>query len=182
MAAGDAAKTADLLRRATVYPHSLVEGKLAGAQENDIYYYLGLAKRQLGHDEAARAAFEKASVGLSEPVGMMYYNDQPPEMIFYQGLAHRALGDENGARSRFHKLIGYAEQHLRDHIRIEYFAVSLPDLQIFEEDLDVRNRFHCLFMRGLGLWVWARQRRPTPASPRPGSWMSATPAYACTAG
>ena len=25
------------------------------------------------------------------------------------------------------------------------------DLQIFEEDLDVRNRVHCLFMRGLGL-------------------------------
>ena len=82
---------------------------------------------------------------------MMYYNDQPPEMIFYQGLAHRALGDEAGALSRFNKLVDYAEQHLNDHVKIDYFAVSLPDLQIFEEKLDVRNQVHCLFMRGLGL-------------------------------
>ena len=82
---------------------------------------------------------------------MMYYNDQPPEMIFYQGLAHRALGDENGARSRFNKLIAYAEKHLDDEVKIDYFAVSLPDLQIFEEDLNIRNRVHCLFMRGLGM-------------------------------
>ena len=147
----DAAKAADLLRQATVYPHNLGEGKLAGAQENDIYYYLGLAERALGHEEEAEACLRKASVGLSEPAGMMYYNDQPPEMIYYQGLAHRALGDEDGARSRFNKLIDYAEQHLTDHVKIDYFAVSLPDLQIFEEDLDIRNRVHCLFMRGLGL-------------------------------
>ena len=141
----------ELLQRATVYPHNLGEGKLAGAQENDIYYYMGLAERSMGHENAACAAFEKAGVGLSEPAGMMYYNDQPPEMIFYQGLAHRALGDENGARSRFNKLIAYAEKHLDDEVKIDYFAVSLPDLQIFEEDLNIRNRVHCLFMRGLGM-------------------------------
>ena len=151
LAAGDAAKAVELLQRATVYPHNLGEGKLAGAQENDIYYYMGLAERRLGHEDAARAAFEKAGVGLSEPAGMMYYNDQPPEMIFYQGLAHRALGDENGARSRFNKLIAYAEKHLNDEVKIDYFAVSLPDLQIFEENLNIRNRVHCLFMRGLGM-------------------------------
>ena len=151
LAAGDAEKAVELLQRATVYPHNLGEGKLAGAQENDIYYYLGIAERKLGHGDAAHAAFEKAGVGLSEPAGMMYYNDQPPEMIFYQGLAHRALGDEHGARSRFNKLIDYAEKHLTDIVKIDYFAVSLPDLQIFEDDLDIRNRVHCLFMRGLGL-------------------------------
>lgn len=151
LAAGDAQKAAGLLRRATVYPHSLGEGKLAGAQENDIYYYLGLAERRLGNAQESERCLKKACVGLGEPAGMMYYNDQPPEMIFYQGLAHRALGDEHGALGRFNKLVDYAEQHLQDHVKIDYFAVSLPDLQIFEEDLDVRNRVHCLFMRGLGL-------------------------------
>lgn len=151
LASGDANRAAELLRRATVYPHSLGEGKLAGAQENDIYYYLGLAERALGRPEEAQSCLRKAAVGLAEPAGMMYYNDQPPEMIFYQGLARRALGDEAGALSCFNKLVDYAEQHLDDHVKIDYFAVSLPDLQIFEEDLDVRNRVHCLFMRGLGL-------------------------------
>ena len=148
---GDAAGARDYLRRATEYPHSLGEGKLAGAQENDVYYYLGLAERALGNEPAAADCLRKAAVGLSEPAGMMYYNDQPPETIFYQGLAHRALGDEAGALSRFNKLVDYAERHLNDHVKIDYFAVSLPDLQIFEEDLDIRNRVHCLFMRGLGL-------------------------------
>lgn len=144
-------KALGFLKQATVYPDNLGEGKLSGSQENDIYYYMGLAEKELGHIKKSNEYFKKASRGLSEPIGMMYYNDQPPEMIFYQGLAHRALGDENGALSRFHKLIDYAEQHLYDHVRIEYFAVSLPDLQIFEDDLDERNRVHCLFMRGLGL-------------------------------
>lgn len=37
-----------------------------------------------------------------------------------------------------------------DPIRIDYFAVSLPDLLVFDQDLDLRNRIHCLYMTGLG--------------------------------
>lgn len=81
---------------------------------------------------------------------MMYYNDQPADMILYQGLAARALGDETHARSRFHKLIAYAEKHYYDEVKIDYFAVSLPDLQLFEDDLTLRNRAHCEFLIGLG--------------------------------
>ena len=82
---------------------------------------------------------------------MMYYNDQPPEMIYYQGLAYRALGDEEQAVERFRKLEDYGKKHIGDVIKIDYFAVSLPDLLIFEENLDERNRKHCLFMTSLGL-------------------------------
>jgi hypothetical protein len=32
---------------------------------------------------------------------------------------------------------------------IEYFATSLPDLLLFEDDLEKRNRVECLFLRGL---------------------------------
>lgn len=35
-------------------------------------------------------------------------------------------------------------------MKIDYFAVSLPDLLIFEEDLNRKNVSHCLFMKGLG--------------------------------
>lgn len=93
----------------------------------------------------------KACYGESEPVGMMYYNDQPPEMIYYQGLAYRKLGDEEQAVQRFCKLVDYGKEHIGDEIKIDYFAVSLPDLLIFEEDLKERNRKHCLFMMSLGL-------------------------------
>lgn len=37
-----------------------------------------------------------------------------------------------------------------DNVKIDYFAVSLPNLLIFEDDLQVRNRVHCYFLQGLG--------------------------------
>jgi hypothetical protein len=35
-------------------------------------------------------------------------------------------------------------------VKIDYFAVSLPDLLIFEDDLAIRNETHCYYMMGLG--------------------------------
>lgn len=147
---GDCRRAVALLEEATVYPDNLGEGKLAGAQENQLYYYMGCAYRNLGEPEKADACLEKAARGLTEPAGMMYYNDQPPETIFYQGLALLKLGREKEAHSRFHKLIAYGEKHLYDRMKIGYFAVSLPDLQIFDEDLNRKNRVRCLYMMALG--------------------------------
>ena len=41
-------------------------------------------------------------------------------------------------------------RHIDDEITMDYFAVSLPDLLIWDEDLQVKNRVHCLFMLALG--------------------------------
>ena len=40
--------------------------------------------------------------------------------------------------------------HLNDEIAMDYFAVSLPDFLVFEEDLSWRNRIHCHYMMALG--------------------------------
>ena len=148
--AGDAARAKELLERALRFPVNLGEGKLEGAKDNNIYYYLGLAERALGNRAAGDALLERAAQGDEEPAGMMYYNDQPADMILYQGLAWRALGNEERARTRFHKLISYGEKHYYDQVKIDYFAVSLPDLQLFDEDLSVRNRAHCEYLIALG--------------------------------
>jgi hypothetical protein len=37
-----------------------------------------------------------------------------------------------------------------DNVKIDYFAVSLPNLLIFEDDLKARNQVHCYFLQGLG--------------------------------
>ncbi|MFS0726384.1 DUF5107 domain-containing protein [Paenibacillus sp. 1P07SE] len=148
---GSLAKAEELLRKALVYPLNLGEGKLAGAQENNIYYYLGCCYEGLGQQEQAESAFRTASQGLEEPTSAMYYNDQPPEMIFYQGLAWLKLQDTHEAKRRFNKLVDYAEKHLFDDVKIDYFAVSLPDFLVFDEDLNKQNEMHCRFMRGLGL-------------------------------
>ena len=150
LAEGKPAKAKELLLKALVFPHNLGEGKLEGQKDNDIYYYLGLAEQALGNDAAARSYLEHAAEGDEEPSSMMYYNDQPADMILYQGLANRALNRHDRANSRFSKLISYGEKHYYDQLKIDYFAVSLPDLQLFEDDLTVRNRAHCEFLIAMG--------------------------------
>lgn len=148
---GDFEKAAELMQKALgEYPHNLGEGKLYGSQENNLNYILGCAYEGMDLPDKAAECFEKAAVGLSEPAGMMFYNDQPPEMIYYQGLALMKLGRKDAAFSRFNKLIAYGKKHYYDEVRLDYFAVSFPDLMIFDEDLNVRNRLHCLFMMLLG--------------------------------
>lgn len=151
LAEGRYEEAAELLHTARVYPQNLGEGKLDGAQENNILYYLGNALEGLNRSEEAQACWQAASQGLDEPAGAMYYNDQPPEMIFYQGLAWEKLGVEKEAKRRFNKLVDYAEKHLFDEVEFDYFAVSLPDFLVFEDDLNRRNEIHCRFMLALGL-------------------------------
>lgn len=148
---GNYVKAAELLKKTTEYPHNLGEGKLYGAQENLQNYLLGVAYEKQNNRDMAKTYYEKAAAGLSEPQSAMFYNDQPPETIFCQGIALQRLGRENEAKERFDKLISYADSHINDNVKIDYFAVSLPDFLVFDEDLNKKNKVHCLFMKALGL-------------------------------
>jgi tetratricopeptide (TPR) repeat protein len=150
IAAGNFQNAINKLDEAQVYPHSLGEGKLPGAQENDIFYWLACAYNGVGDKKAAEKYWQKATVGLSEPSAAMFYNDQQPDKIFYQGLAWERLGDHEQANQIFTNLVNYGTLHQHDEVRIDYFAVSLPDLLIFEDDLNARNFTHCQYIAGLG--------------------------------
>lgn len=149
-AQSDYAKAEQYLLQALVYPENLGEGKLEGTKDNHIYYNLGCVKEAMGDAKEAERYFEQASVGSDEPAGMMYYNDQPADMILYQGMAKQKLHKDEEATARFNRLIDYGQQHRSDQMKIEYFAVSLPDFLIFEDDLNVRNKAHCAYLIGLG--------------------------------
>ncbi len=138
------------LEASKLFPHNLGEGKLDGAQENEIDYWLGCAYNKLGDDQKALQFWGKASEGLSDPAIAWFYNDQQPDTIYYQGLALLKLGRDEEANTRFEKLINFGETHLNDSIRVDYFAVSLPDLMVWEEDLNQKNKVHCYYMMGLG--------------------------------
>ena len=152
--AGTAAidKAIRLLNECLEYPRHLGEGKLYGAQENDFYYLLGLAYDLKGDREKAADCWEQATKGPQEPAAAMHYNDAKPDKIFYQGLALQKLGRMSEANGRFYKLVNYGKQHLFDRVVKDYFAVSLPDLLIWEgeRDLELKNRIHCLYMLALG--------------------------------
>jgi tetratricopeptide (TPR) repeat protein len=147
---GDYQKAISQLEEAQVYPHNLGEGKFYLAQENDIFYWLGCAYSALNQQGKANECFTKATIGLAEPGAAMFYNDQQPDKIFYQGLAWLKLGDNEKAALIFDNLVNYANAHMNDVVKLDYFAVSLPNLLIFDDDLSLRNKIHCLYILGLG--------------------------------
>ena len=150
--AKDYEQAVTLLNECLEYPRHLGEGKLYGAQENDFHYLLGIAFEALGQRDKAVACWEEATKGPQEPAAAMYYNDAKPDKIFYQGMALRRLGREDEAHGRFYRLINYGKQHVFDKVVMDYFAVSLPDLLIWEDSLDTKNLIHCKYMLALGYY------------------------------
>ena len=146
----DADRAEKLLLEALSYPENLGEGRLEGTKDNHLYYHLGLCYEKLSQPDKAKECFEKATLGAQEVAGMMYYYDQPADMILYQGLALSKLGRKNEANSRFYRLIDYGEQHVRDKFKMDYFAVSMPDMSVFDSDMDKKNEAHCYYLMGLG--------------------------------
>lgn len=143
-------KALELLMAVSTYPDNLGEGKLYGAQENDIHYLLGCAYEGLNENDKAGEYFIAATRGISEPVQAIYYNDPQPDKIVYQALAWQKLGEPGKAREIFERFILFGEQHMFDTVTIDYFAVSLPDMLVFDMDINLRNTIHCKYLTGLG--------------------------------
>ena len=152
IAAKEYDKAIRLLNECLEYPHHLGEGKLHGAQENDFHYLLGIAYEAMGKADKAMECWEEATKGPQEPAAAMYYNDAKPDKIFYQGMALLKLGREGEARGRFYKLINFGKQHLFEKQVMDYFAVSLPDMLIWDDSLDTKNIIHCKYMLALGYY------------------------------
>ncbi|MCR5556946.1 MAG: DUF5107 domain-containing protein [Butyrivibrio sp.] len=160
-------KAKDLLTEALSYPENLGEGRLEGTKDNNLYYLLSLTEEKLATSTvndsgncanataqdslmaASRQHLQAATLGASEPAGAMYYYDQPADMILFQGLALEKLGDTKAANSRFYKLLDYGEQHLRDEFLMDYFAVSMPDMSVYDTEMNKKNRSHCYYLMGL---------------------------------
>jgi tetratricopeptide (TPR) repeat protein len=139
------------LEASECYPENLGEGKLIGNQDNEINYWKGNIASALGNNDLANGFYNKAIQGDTQPSNAVFYNDQKPDVIFYQGLALRKLGRSTEAHDRFQTLLEYAEKHRNDHIIPDYFAVSLPDMQIWEENLDIINTRNCTYLKSLAL-------------------------------
>ena len=138
-----------LLKQALQYPENLGEGRLEGTKDNDIYYELGVVQEHLDRQDEAQKYFELAQIGDNEPAGAMYYYDQPADMILYQALASKKLNQMKRYHACLNKLQDYGERHLYDQVEDDFFAVSLPDFVIFEDDITQKNKAHCYYLMGL---------------------------------
>ena len=136
--------------RTLSYPANLGEGKLENVPDNQAYYLMGCAYRALDDETSAKACFTEATAGSQVPEPVRYYNDQPSDYIYYQGLAFHALGKEESAKRAFHQLIIFGERHLFDRIGYDFFAVSMPELEVYQDDIQKRSDDYCRRMAALG--------------------------------
>lgn len=132
------------------YPDNLGEGKLPNVPDNEAHYYMGEAYAQMGDATLSEKYYRLATTGPQEPGSVLYYNDQPSDFIYYQGLANRALGLEDAAKKCFHRLISYGEKHLFDQAAYDFFAVSLPEIEVFQDNIQLRSDQYCNYLRALG--------------------------------
>jgi tetratricopeptide (TPR) repeat protein len=121
------------------YPRNMGEAKHLVTLETHLDYFSGLALRDLGLTEEARSSWEKAARSQTGKT----------EMTFYRALALRQLKDEPEAVSLLSGLLEYASHQINATVKIDYFATSLPNFLLFDDDLQRRNRIHCLFLAGL---------------------------------
>jgi tetratricopeptide (TPR) repeat protein len=68
---------------------------------------------------------------------------------YFQALAQRKLDDDEAARAILSRLAQFAERLAETDPKIDYFATSLPNLLLFDDDLVKRNRVDALFLNAL---------------------------------
>jgi len=142
----------ELLTATEHYPANLGEGKLYGTTDNERHYLSGCVYERMESNEKAIAEFKMATKGNSEPTQAIYYNDPQPDEIMYQALAWIKMGEKNKAKQIFENFIAFGEKHIDDKVSIDYFAVSLPDMLVFDKDINLSNKIHCTYLMGLG-WL-----------------------------
>lgn len=140
---GDLSAGIKKLREALTYPENLGEGKLILDTDNDVHYFLGEGYELSGNEEAARGEYALAARGNCTIADDVYYNDTPTEYLYYIAKAHKKLGEKERAEEIVQAMRRYAAENRGKKKTIDYFAVSLPDLLIWEEDIDERNRRFC---------------------------------------
>ncbi len=150
LADGKAEEAIAFAERTLTYPPNLGEGKLDNVPDNRAYYTMGCAYRMMREEARARECFEKAAAGSQVPEPVRYYNDQPSDYIYYQGLAFAALGSMEKAKKSFHQLIIFGERHLFDRVGYDFFAVSMPELEVYQDDLQKRSDDYCRRLMALG--------------------------------
>ena len=150
MDVGDWQAALSILDQAMTYPHNLGEGKLEGCKDNEIHYMKGLCLDRLSQPAEARAEYTLALEGRAELGSAMYYYDQSADVIAFQAMALSRLGRVDEAREKFSSLVRHGQEHRNDSVGFDYFAVSLPDLQMWTDDLSLKNRAHCCYIMALG--------------------------------
>jgi tetratricopeptide (TPR) repeat protein len=147
---GDYERALALLSETDIFPDNLGEGKLPTLGYPEVDYYRGSAYRGLGNEAAAIESFTRAAAVQATPSSSLFYNDSKPEDVYYRGLALNSLGRRDEASACFRSLVDYGEEQITASGLPDFFAVSFPDISVWQDDPALLNRLRCEEMIELG--------------------------------
>ncbi|QJE95714.1 DUF5107 domain-containing protein [Luteolibacter luteus] len=137
LAAGDAAKAYELFARAMDTPENLGEAYHLLQAKADVNYWIGRSLATLGRSQEAQRFFEESAAEAGDFADMAVTEHSP--LSWFRGLSLRELGREAQARELFESLRFFGEAKLKEKAEIDYFATSLPNLLVFDENLQARR-------------------------------------------
>jgi len=118
-------------------PESLGEAYHLLQAKADVNYWTGRALKALGRQSEAEKHFLESANEAGDFADMAVTAHSP--LSYYRGLSLRELGREDDARAVFEDLESFAQAKLKETATIDYFATSLPNLLVFDEDLQARR-------------------------------------------
>lgn len=120
--------------RALDTPANLGEAYHLLQAKADVNYWRGRALRALGREEEAREAFHAAAEEAGDFQQMAV--TEHSELSYYRALALSALGRAREARQLLEDIRDFARRKQAAPAKIDYFATSLPNLLVLEDDLE----------------------------------------------
>jgi tetratricopeptide (TPR) repeat protein len=160
LANGDSAEACRLFTAALAAPENLGEAKHPLVNQSDIYYWLGIAQEASENAAAARESWERAALHRGDFHLMRVTSFS--EMSLYNALAMMRLGRQAEAAELLRNLLAHAEGLKNEEPKIDYFATSLPQMLLFEDDAAKRNEVTATFLEAqarLGLGDVAASRK-----------------------
>jgi tetratricopeptide (TPR) repeat protein len=145
--AGDAVSALGHFTGAMETPESLGEAYHLLQAKADVNYWIGMALTALGRQTEARARFEESAAECGDFSEMAVTPHSP--LSYFRGLSLRQLVRESEAIALFADLKDFADSGLETKAKIDYFATSLPDLLVFDEDLQARRDAENQLLRAL---------------------------------
>ncbi len=136
---GEVEKALAQFAAARKYPPNLGEGKHLLTTETHLDYFTGVALAKLGRDDEARHYWSRAIEG--EPAVTW--------VTYYRALSYQALGRAVEAKETLEAMRVFAARQMHAEVKIDYFATSLPNFLLFEDDLQKRNQAECLLIEAL---------------------------------
>jgi len=137
--AQDPADALEHFTAARHYPHNLGEGKHLLTLERDLDYFSALATQQLNGAQLACQHLQNAAAPLPAPSHYSYF----------QAQALKSLGNTEAAHEILVALAAHAQNLVTTPPKIDYFATSLPNMLLFDDDLAQRNRIESLLLAAL---------------------------------